>query len=455
MVQTKALHRLGSVVRGVNPSVLLFISAIIAIIFANSPLRDIYFSFLDSPVNVTIGSYNLFSHHGHAMSLQDFVNDALMAIFFFVIGLEIKKEIMIGELSSMRKALLPIIAAIGGMVVPVLFFLLVSHESPAMRGAAIPMATDIAFALAVLSLLGKRVPIALKIFLTALAVVDDIGGILVIAIFYTSHIAWTPLLLGLGLLVLCYFLGRKGLDKAYIYYLIGFFVWTLFLSSGVHTTISGVLLALTIPAKATVKLPDLMASMKYMVSKFEPTYEGDTTNSDFISHGKLIALRKMEKRVERTISPVQFMEHDLHPIVNYFILPLFAFVNSGVTFGGITLGELAGVPLAVFLGLFFGKMIGVFGFTYIFLRLGVVRLPAGVTRNNLFGVSIFGGIGFTVSLFIANLSYGPLGEIGAALLNQAKIGVFVGTFVSGVFGYFYLSKVLKKEERIRSTHLKY
>lgn len=454
MVQTKTLHRLGSVVKGVNPSVLLFVAAIIAIILANSPLKDMYFTILDSPVNVKIGDYSLFSHHGQTMSLQHFVNDALMAIFFFVIGLEIKKEIMIGELSSARKALLPIIAAMGGIVMPVLFFFLISNEAPAVRGAAIPMATDIAFALAVLSLLGRRVPVALKIFLTALAVVDDIGGILVIAIFYTSHIAWTPLLFGFLLLGVCYILGRNGLDKSYIYYLIGFGVWTLFLSSGVHTTISGVLLALTIPAKATVRLPELMSSMKEMVSKFEPTYEGGV-GSDFISHDKLVTLRKMEKRVERTISPVQFMEHDLHPLVNYLILPLFAFVNSGVTFGGITLTELAGVPLAIFLGLFFGKTLGIFGFTYAFLRMGVVRLPSGMTRKNLFGVSIFGGIGFTVSLFIANLSYGPLGEVGTALLNQAKIGVFAGTFISGVVGYFVLAKILKKEERIRTTHLKY
>lgn len=454
MVQTKTLHRLGSVVKGVNPSVLLFVAAIIAIILANSPLKDMYFTILDSPVNVKIGEYSLFSHHGQTMSLQHFVNDALMAIFFFVIGLEIKKEIMIGELSSARKALLPIIAALGGIVMPVLFFFLVAHEAPAVRGAAIPMATDIAFALAVLSLLGRRVPVALKIFLTALAVVDDIGGILVIAIFYTSHIAWTPLLLGFLLLGICYLFGRKGLDKSYIYYLIGFGVWTLFLSSGVHTTISGVLLALTIPARATVRLPELMSSMKEMVSKFEPTYEGGV-GSDFISHEKLITLRKMEKRVERTISPVQFMEHDLHPLVNYLILPLFAFVNSGVTFGGITLSELASVPFAIFLGLFFGKTLGIFGFTYAFLRMGVVRLPSGMTRRNLFGVSIFGGIGFTVSLFIANLSYGPLGEVGTALLNQAKIGVFAGTFVSGVVGYFVLARILKKEERIRMTHLKY
>lgn len=454
MLKTNTLHRLGSAVKGINPSVLLFVAAIVAIILANSPLKDLYFSILDAPVNVTVGNYNLFSHHGETMSLQHFVNDALMAIFFFVIGLEIKKEIMIGELSSIRKALLPIIAAIGGIIMPVVFFYLISPDSPAIRGAAIPMATDIAFALAVLSLLGKRVPVALKIFLTALAVVDDIGGILVIAIFYTSHIAWYPLLLGFLLLGLCYLLGRNGLDKAYVYYLIGFFIWTLFLSSGVHTTISGVLLALTIPAKATIKLPTLMESMKNMVSSFVPSYEGGE-DSDFISHEKLITLRKMEKRVERTISPVQFMEHDLHPLVNFLILPLFAFVNSGVTFGGITMAELSGVPLAIFLGLFLGKTLGIFGFTLASLRMGIVRLPSGMTRRNLFGVSIFGGIGFTVSLFIANLSYAPLGQVGLELLNQAKIGVFVGTFVSGVVGYLVLSRILKKEERIRNTHLKY
>ncbi len=455
MVKTQNLYRLGNIVSKINPSVLLFLAAIVAIILANSPLKDIYFAILDAPVNVEIGSYNLFQHHNEPMSLLLFVNDALMAIFFFVIGLEIKKEIKIGELSTFRKALLPIIAAVGGMIIPVIFFFIIDHESPAVRGAAIPMATDIAFALAVLSLLGKRVPVSLKIFLTALAVVDDIGGILVIAIFYTSHISWTPLLLGILLLITTYFLGKRGLDKSYIYYFIGFIIWTLFLSSGVHTTIAGVLLALIVPAKATVKLPELVESMKEMVNKLDVSYEGDNKNANFIAHNQLISLRKMEKRVERTISPVQFMEHDLHPLVNYLILPLFAFVNSGVTFGGITMAELSGVPLAVFVGLFLGKTVGIFGFTYLFSRMGVVRYPAGMTTRNLFGVSVFGGIGFTVSLFIANLSYAPLGEIGAQLLNQAKIGVFAGTIISGLVGYFLLSSILKKEERIRNTHLRY
>lgn len=456
MLKTQKLNRLGSFVAKINPSVLLFLAAIIAVICANVPmLHDTYFSILNAPVNITIGDYNLFQHHGEAMSLQLFVNDALMAIFFFVIGLEIKKEVMIGELATVRKALLPVIAALGGMIVPVLVFYAVEHKMPMSHGAAIPMATDIAFALAVLSLLGKRVPVSLKIFLTALAVVDDIGGILVIAIFYTSHISFTPLLLAIALLLLSYILGRSGLSKAYVYYFIGFVIWTLFLSSGIHTTIAGVLLAFTIPAKATIKLHDLFTSMKEFVNQHDTFYEGGVAGADFISHGKLVALRKMEKRVERTISPAQFIEHDLAPLVNYLILPLFAFVNSGITFGGDTPINLLSIPLAVFAGLFIGKTIGIFSFTYLFTRLGVVRYPAGMTTKNLLGVSIFGGIGFTVSLFIANLSYSPLGLEGLEYLNEAKIGVFAGTIVSGVVGYIVLSSILKKEELKRNKHLKY
>lgn len=434
-----------------NPSLLLFLAAILAIIFANSSWQDAYFNLLHSPVKVQVGEYLLFQVHDRAMSLLEFVNDALMAVFFFVIGLEIKREIILGELSSPRKALLPILAAIGGMIVPVLIFLLFAHEGSAIRGAAIPMATDIAFALAVISLLGKKVPLSLKIFLTTLAVVDDIGGILVIAIFYTSTIAWTPLLIGFALILLSFVLGAKGVNKDYIYYMIGFVIWTLFLQSGIHTTISGVLLAMTIPAKSTIMLPQLMEHTQGFLRDFKPKYEKEGRGVGFVSPSQLIDLGKMEHRFVRSVPLVQRMEHYLSPVVNYIILPLFAFVNSGVTFGGISVGDLMIVPAGIFFGLVVGKCLGIFGFTWLFTKLKLVSLPQGMTQANLFGVSLFGGIGFTVSLFIANLSYTPLPVMGQTLLNQAKIGVFAGTLVSGLLGFFILSNILTKEKKRNLT----
>ena len=227
-----------------NASILLFMAMILAMLFANSPWAESYHNILSHPIDLKIGNFTPFMHHGEVMPMLVFVNDALMAVFFFVIGLEIKQEILIGELSSVRKALLPIIAACGGMIVPVLFYFLVCHSAPEVRGVAIPMATDIAFALAVLGLLGKRVPLSMRIFLTALAVVDDIGGIIIIALFYSGEIAFEPLLISLALLALLYVGGRMRVNNIAFYYIIGFFVWMLFLESGIHPTIAGVLVRL-------------------------------------------------------------------------------------------------------------------------------------------------------------------------------------------------------------------
>ena len=244
-----------------NASILLFMATILAMLFANSPWAESYHNILSHPIDLKIGNFTPFVHHGEAMPMLAFVNDALMAVFFFVIGLEIKQEILIGELSSVRKALLPIIAACGGMIVPVLFYFLVCHSAPEVRGVAIPMATDIAFALAVLGLLGKRVPLSMRIFLTALAVVDDIGGIIIIALFYSGEIAFEPLLISLALLALLYVGGRMRVNNIAFYYIIGFFVWMLFLESGIHPTIAGVLVAFTVPARPVVKLDDFTCEM--------------------------------------------------------------------------------------------------------------------------------------------------------------------------------------------------
>ena len=428
-----------------SASFLLFMATILAMILANSPWAHAYHHILSYPIDLQVGKFGMFSHHGEPMPMLAFVNDALMAVFFFVIGLEIKQEVLIGELSSMRKAILPVIAACGGMIVPVLFYILVCNTSPEIRGAAIPMATDIAFALAVLGLLGKRVPLGMRIFLTALAVVDDIGGIIIIALFYSGDIAYQPLLISLALLALLYVGGKMRINNNLFYYIVGFFVWVLFLESGIHPTIAGVLVAFTVPARPKINLNDFTCDMTGYLNMLDYTEVRQSKKAAAVlTPTQIQVLNNIHSLADRTISPLQSIADKLHPLVNYLILPLFAFVNAGVTFGDIQPASLVNVPLAVVAGLFIGKTLGIFSFTYLFARTNMGSLPTGMTRMNLFGVSMLGGIGFTVALFIANLSFIGMGDAGIDLLNQAKLGVFAGSFISGLCGYLILKKVLPK-----------
>ena len=429
-----------------NASALLFAATIIAMMLANSPCAAWYHQLLAFPIDLQMGSFTFFEHHGEPMSMLAFVNDALMAVFFFIIGLEIKQEVLVGELSSIRKALLPIIAACGGMVMPVLFYFLVCHEGPAANGAAIPMATDIAFALAVLGLLGHRVPLSMRIFLTALAVVDDIGGIIIIALFYSGHIAVQPLLISLLILAVLYLGGRYGIYNRWFFYLGGFIVWLLFMRSGIHPTIAGVLVAFTVPASPDVQLAKFTDEMGSYLKMLDPSDVVQNSKAEVLTPKHIQVLNNIHTLADRTISPLQIIADKLHPMVNYVILPLFAFVNAGVTFGDIQLATLAQVPLAVFLGLFLGKSIGIFSFSWLFAHTPLVAMPDGMDSRSLFGVSMLGGIGFTVALFIGNLSFDASTPAGVDLLNQAKLGVFTGTFVSGVVGYLILRMILKEKK---------
>ena len=363
-----------------------------------------------------------------------------------MIGLEIKQEVLIGELSSVRKALLPIIAACGGMIVPVLFYMLVCNTPPEVNGAAIPMATDIAFALAVLGLLGKRVPLSMRIFLTALAVVDDIGGIIIIALFYSGHIAFEPLLISLIVLALLYVGGKFRVHNRLFFYIGGFTVWLLFLESGIHPTIAGVLIAFTVPARPVVKLDDFTCDMTGYLNMLDYTEVRQSRKAEVLTPTQIQVLNNIHTLADKTISPLQTIADKLHPLVNYVILPLFAFVNAGVTFGDIQPQTLVNVPLAVFVGLFVGKTLGIFSFSYLFACTPFASMPTGMSKRNLFGVSMLGGIGFTVALFIANLSFDGSTAAGADLLNQAKLGVFTGSFISGLCGYLVLKWVLPKEK---------
>ena len=426
-----------------SPTILLFIATIAAVIIANTSASDLYNAFLNFPVYVSVGGIELFAHSGHTMTVSQVVNDALMAIFFFLVGLEIKQELLVGELSSPKKALLPIIAAFGGMIVPVLFFFAICHQQPKSMGAAIPMATYIASALAVLASLGERVPKSLRVFLAALAVVDDIGGIIVIAIFYSTHVSWLPLGIGIALLGLILLLGRARIHSLEPYLIIGVAVWALFLHSGIHPTIAGVLTALCLPAGTKVHIGQLSECLSEQTSHLS-TKAVESNGALVLSHEQLESIQKIRTTAARAISPVQTLEHAIAPFVNYFILPLFAFVNAGVAFGGFSSEALLGLPAAIFLGLFPGKAIGISLFTWLAVKLRMCSLPEGLTVHRLLPLSVLGGIGFTVSLFIANLSYDAPDLL--SLLNEAKLGIFAGTIASGLIGYFWLRSTLPKDD---------
>ena len=416
-------------------SILLFLSAIVAAVVANSSWAPYYQMFLDQELYLRIGDFNLFSHGGHPLKMLDFINDCLMTIFFLSVGLEIKRELLVGELSTFRKAILPIIAACGGMLLPVLIYaLIVPSGSAEMRGCAIPMATDIAFSLGVLSLLGRRVPLSLKIFLTAFAVVDDIGGILVIAFCYSDHVALSYLLVAAALFAFLYYMGRRGVTAKIFYLSFGLIIWYLFLQSGIHSTISGVILAFMFPARPHLEAGRYIEQIRSIIRTFPVSEKEEIV----LTNDQIKMLKKVEQASDYVISPLQSMENNLHGLVNFLILPLFAFANAGVVFsgGGSVIGD---VSIAVAVGLLTGKFIGIFSFTWLTIKCRITPMPQGMNWKNLAGVSLLGGIGFTVSLFIANLSFAAEHP---EMLNEAKFGVLCGTIVAGILGYLVLHMVL-------------
>jgi len=368
----------------------LLISAIIALIISNSSYSELYFNTLEQYLFIGINNFGL------KLSVHHWINDALMAIFFFFVTLEIKREFIKGELSNLKKALLPIIAAVGGMLVPALFYVLINfNNSETLNGWAIPSATDIAFSLGILSLLGSRVPISLKIFLTALAIIDDLGAILIIAFFYSSDLSNTYLSLILISYVFLLILNKFEVKIIFPYMLIGIFMWYFTYKSGIHATIAGVLLATTIPH-----------SQK---------------NKDF--------------------SLLIKIEHSISPYVAFMIMPLFAFANAGVSLNGLSFSSLMlPVPLGILVGLFFGKQLGVMFFSYISVKLKVAQMPDNSTWLNLYGVSILTGIGFTMSLFVGNLAFVD----NIQYIDGVKIGVLAGSLLSTLFGYFLLLLTSKK-----------
>lgn len=436
--------------RHISGSNILIFATLAALVIANIPaINDYYFRFWEQEIRLQIGDFNLFSHAGHPMSLLAFINDAMMAIFFFTIGLEIKREILVGQLSSFRNALLPIIAAIGGMVVPVLIFLIFARGTDFTSGAAVPMATDIAFSLGVLAMLGTRVPLSLKIFLTTLAVVDDIGGILVIAIGYSDHVEFSYLI-GAALLLGLLCIGQLIHIKSKIFYLgIGGAVWFLFLNSGIHPTIAGVLVAFCIPAKPVFNPKSYIRTIRRAIGNFREEEDEALTRYSILSHQQMDWLKQVESASDKVISPLQELEDSLHPIVNYLIVPLFAFANAGIYLLDMHPADLfGGITVAVIVSLVLGKFIGIFGFSWLAVRLRLAPMPALSTWGMIAGVALLGGIGFTVALFIANLAFNPADVMQARLLNLSKLGIVAGSLIAGIGGYFCLRLTTTRTSRI-------
>ena len=424
--------------------VLIFFT-VLALICANiSGVKEWYFSLWQHPVGLSIGEFNFFSHNGHPLTLGQLINDFLMAIFFLSVGLEIKREIRVGELSSMDKALLPIIGACGGMLVPVIvFYLICPSDSMMQRGLAIPMATDIAFSLGVLSVFKSRVPIGLKIFLAALAVADDLGGIIFIALFYSSDIN----LLYIGLAALCVAVMVLGnifkIRTRYFYMTIGLVLWYMMLNSGIHATIAGVIVAFCVPATLKKGTGHYLERIRNNVNKFPVIDVDDTNNTIVWTNEQIHTLKSIESAADKMISQLQELEDSLQHMINYFVIPLFAFANAGIDLSLMSLGSLfSGVGLSVMLGLVIGKFVGVFSFSWLAVRLKIVSLPANTTWKAFASVCVVCGIGFTVSMFIADLSYSGMGAEGLALLSQAKLGVLCGSVVSAVAGCYLLNKTL-------------
>jgi NhaA family Na+:H+ antiporter len=405
---------------------LLLGCSLLALIAANSLWAKAVEHFWETPVTIGVGGWAL------TLSLHHWINDGLMAIFFFVIGLEIKREFLVGELASARHAALPIAAAVGGMAIPAAIYALFNGGTPTARGWGIPMATDIAFAIGILTLLGKRVPLSIKVFLTALAIVDDLGAVVVIALFYTETINWGSVVPGLIILVVLMELKRQGVRHPSVYGILGLGLWFAVLSSGIHATIAGVLLAMTIPSRARLDSDQFLAQSRATLEEFERA--GHSREDEFITESHQSALQALKTATIHVQTPMERLEHTLHPGMRFVVMPLFALANAGVSFSGLGVEMMVDpVVLGVFFGLVVGKQVGIFSFAWLAVRSGLAALPSDLRWRHVYGAAWLGGIGFTMSLFIANLAFG-----GTDWLVSAKFGILAASLVAGVAGWAIL-----------------
>jgi Na+:H+ antiporter, NhaA family len=404
----------------------LLAAAAVAMLWANSPWAHSYHALWDTRVSLGLGAATA------QLTLHQVINDGLMAVFFFLVGLEIKREILVGELATARQAALPVAAAAGGMLVPALLYTLVNRGGEGSGGWGIPMATDIAFALGVLALLGPRIPNSLRIFLSALAIADDLGAVLVIALFYTASVSWGALAAAAALLALSAAANATGVRAAWAYALVGLALWVAVLLSGVHATVAGVLLALTIPSRTRIDEAAFMRGARGALADFHDACDHAVTVLS--SHAHQRALRRLETLTEQAQAPLARLEHGLHGVVTFGIMPLFALANAGVSLRGG--GDMLATPVAlgVLMGLVLGKPIGITVASWLAVRSNVAVLPSGVSWRSLHGAAWLGGIGFTMSLFIAGLAFGDQ----PALLTASKLGILLASLAAGVVGWLLL-----------------
>ncbi len=415
---------------------LLMGCALLALIAANSVFAESYQHFVHTSIGLNIGGWEI------EKTLHHWVNDGLMALFFFVVGLELKREILVGELADPKQAVLPILAAIGGMLIPALIYYAINAGSDGARGWGIPMATDIAFAIGALVLLGSRVPKALITFLVALAIVDDLGAVIVIALFYTEQLMFEPLGIACLLFAVLVFFNVAGIRKPLPYFLIGTLLWFALLKSGVHATLAGVLTALMIPARPKYDPVLFSQRVKELIARFDKSYRPG--ESIMKNDEQKAIVQTLEDGVHAVETPLQRLEHSMHMPVAFLIIPLFAFINAGIPIEFASIGETMRHPvtLGVIVGLIAGKFIGVAGISWVALKMGLCRLPEGVTFAQIAGVALLSGIGFTMSIFVAELGFAGQSEY----LLMAKTGVLVGSLVAGIAGYMWLLTCTKSVE---------
>jgi Na+:H+ antiporter, NhaA family len=415
-------------------------AAVLALVWANSPWAATYDAILHTYLTVSVGPFSL------SYDLLHWINDGLMAIFFFLVGLEIKREILVGELADRRAALLPIVAAVGGAVVPAIIYATLNQGGSGARGWGVPMATDIAFALGILALVGDRVPFGLRVFLTAVAIVDDLLAVLVIAIFYSGGINLMALGVGLIGLVVLAALNVLGVRALLVYALLGIVVWAAFLQSGVHATVAGVLVALTVPARRVINAPTFLARANALLAGFQAE-AGRPDARMLTDQQQQDVVLELENTCEQVLAPLQKAEHGLHTWVAFFIMPVFALANAGVALSPAGLqGSGLMVALGILAGLLIGKPVGLLGVTWLAMRLGLVSLPTGVNWGHMAGVGFLAGIGFTMSLFIATLGFGQ-----GDLLAAAKVGIFAASAVAGALGFILVRRSTAAVAEARPT----
>ena len=413
--------------------IVLILSVTLAMILANSNIAESYFHFFEQEVGFIVNGEPYLNY-----SLHHWINDGLMAMFFFVVGLELKREFIGGELADIRNTILPIGAAIGGMIVPALIFLSMNIGTPQTMGWGIPMATDIAFALGVVYLLGDKVPASAKLFLTTLAIVDDLGAVLVIAFFYTSELSIASLLFGLCFLAVMFIGNRLGIKSLFFYAVLGIGgVWVTFLLSGIHATIAAVLAAFMIPADAKINESVYLKRMKKLTRRFEKEEPNEVRT---LEEGQVDVLTHIQHDTTIAIPLLQQLEHKMSPIVTFLIMPIFAIANAGISFTDLSLSDIFSthVALGVTLGLLLGKPIGIIGATFLMVKMRWATLPSAITRRTLLGLGMLASIGFTMSMFISTLAF-----TDELLMTQAKLGIFLASILGGIGGYVLLNKKSK------------